>query len=132
RGRRPESSLSWIQLLLLAMMHHHFHTILAAQMFRQLLREIHRAMLAAGAAERHHQVLEAAALIRAHACVHQRHCTSEKLVHALVLIEIVDDRRVFTGEGFEALFSAGIGEAAAIENEAAAIASVVLRQATMK
>src|ERR1019366_6773533 len=132
RGRRPESSLSWIQLLLLAMMHHHFHTILAAQMFRQLLREIHRAMLAAGAAERHHQVLEAATLIRAHACVHQRHDAGEKLVHALLPIEIVDYRRVFAGKGFEALFAPGIREAAAIENESAAIAGLVLRQTSVK
>src|SRR5260370_29787944 len=53
-------SLSWIQLLLLTMTHHYFQSILAAQMFGQLLRQIDRAMLAAGAAERHHQVLEAA------------------------------------------------------------------------
>jgi len=55
-------------------------------------------MLAAGAPERHHQVLEAAALIRAHAGVHQRHCAGEKLAHALLLVEIVDDRASFERE----------------------------------
>ncbi len=51
---------------------------------------------------------------------------------AFLLVEIVDDRGVLAGEGFEAFFAAGIGEAAAVENEAAAVAGVVLRQALMK
>src|SRR6266404_8175255 len=71
--------LSLIQLLLLAMMHHHCHSITGTQMFGQLLRQIDRAMLAAGAAERHHQVLETTILISADAFVHQRYDTGEKL-----------------------------------------------------
>src|SRR5713101_8169661 len=114
------------------MMHHHFHSTPGVQMFGQLLRQIDRAMLAAGAAERHHQVVEAATLIRADACVHQRHDAGEKLLHALLLIEIVDYRRVFASEGFEALFAPGIWEAAAIENESASISGLVLRQASVK
>src|SRR5580658_11128483 len=89
-------------------------------------------MLAAGATERHHQMLEAATLIGDYACVHQRHCTGEKLMHALLLLEIVDHRRVFAAEGFEALFAPRVGEAAAVENEATAVASIVLRQASVK
>ena len=77
-------------------------------------------------------MLEAAALICAHAGVHQRYGAGKKLVHAFLLIEIVDDRRVFAGEGFEALFASGIGEAAAIENESAAISGLVLGQASVK
>src|SRR5260370_13233102 len=53
-------------------------------------------------------------------------------MHAFLLIEVVDDRSVFAGEGFEALFAAGIGEAAAIEDEAAAISGFVFRQALVK
>jgi len=119
-----DSLLSWIQVLLLAMMYHHYYSILGigAQMIRQPLRQINGAMLASGTTERHHQVLEAATLIRAHACVHQRDRAGEELAHALLLIEIVDDRRVYSGEGLEALFAAGIREAAAVENETAAVA----------
>src|SRR5580765_6809152 len=51
---------------------------------------------------------------------------------AVLLIEIVDDGSVLAGERFEALLAAGIGEAAAIENEAAAVAGFVLRQALVK
>src|SRR6266478_686641 len=53
-------------------------------------------------------------------------------MHAFLLIEVVDDRSFFAGEGFEALFAAGIREAAAIEDEAAAISRFVLRQALVK
>src|SRR5258708_10037484 len=53
-------------------------------------------------------------------------------MHACLLIEVVDDRGVFAGESLEALFAAGIGEAAAIEDEAAAISRFVFRQALVK
>src|SRR6266446_1747795 len=51
---------------------------------------------------------------------------------AFLLIEVVDDRSVFAGESLEALFAAGIGETAAIEDEAAAVAAFVLGQALVK
>src|SRR6266436_5309971 len=89
-------------------------------------------MLAARTAERDHQILEAALLIIGDAGIHQRQDAGEKLVHGLLLIEIVDDRSVFAGERLEAFFASGIREAAAIENEAAAIAAFVLRQALVK
>src|SRR5882724_7311520 len=89
-------------------------------------------MLAAGAAERNHQILEAALLIAIDARIHQRQDAGEKLMNAFLLIEIVDHRGVFTGESLEALFASRIGEAAAIENEPAAISSLVFRQVLVK
>src|SRR5712692_4732594 len=89
-------------------------------------------MLAAGAAERHHQALEAATLIIAHAGIHQRHHAGEKLMHALLLIEIVDHRRVFAREGLEALFASGIRETASVENEPAAMPGLVFREGPVK
>src|SRR3979490_1174311 len=91
------------------------------QTFRYLLGEENGAMLAAGAAERNHQIFEAALLIVVDARVHQRQDTSEKLMDAFLLIEIVDHRGVFAGESLEALFASRIREAPAIENEPAAI-----------
>src|SRR5947209_12523739 len=132
RGRRPKSSLSFAQILQLKMPHHHLHPIPIAQMFCQLLGQIYRAMLSAGAAERHHQALEAATLIIAHAGIDQRHDAGEKLVHALLLIEIIDHWRVFAGESLEALFASGIRDAAAIENESASMSGLVFRQAPVK
>jgi len=58
------------------------------------------------------KILEAALLIVADARVHQREDAGEKLVHAFLLNEIVDHRSVLAGESLEALFAAGIGEAA--------------------
>src|SRR3981189_1138587 len=53
-------------------------------------------------------------------------------MHAFLLIEIVAHRGVFAGESLEALFASRIGEAAAIENEPAAISRLVLRQVLVK
>src|SRR5712691_13363811 len=89
-------------------------------------------MLSAGAAERYHQALETAALVFAHAGVHQRHHTGQKLMHALLLIEIIDHGSVFTREQFKSLFASGIGQAAAIENESAAISALIIWHAAMK
>src|SRR5579863_4004930 len=107
-------------------------SVAPAEAFRDLFREIDGAMLAAGAAERDHQVLEAALLIVAYAGIHQRHDAGQKLMHALFLIQIVDDRRVAAGEGFEVLLAAGIGEATAIENESAAMSALIFWQAAME
>ena len=53
-------------------------------------------------------------------------------MHALLLIEIIDHRRVFAGESFEALFPSGIREATGIENESATMPGLVRRQASVK
>src|SRR6266436_4115772 len=89
-------------------------------------------MLAAGAAERNHQIFEAALLIAVDARIHQRQDAGEKLMHALLLIEIVDHRGVFAGESLEALFASRIREAAAVENEPAAISRLIFRQILVK
>src|SRR5882672_2245282 len=89
-------------------------------------------MLAAGAAERNHQILEAALLIAVDARIHQRQDASEELMHAFLLIEIVDDRGVFAGESLKALFASRIREAPAIENEPATISRLIFRQILVK
>src|SRR5467141_1915249 len=89
-------------------------------------------MLVAGAAERNHQILEAALLIAVDARIHERQDAGEKLMHAFLLIEIVDHRGVFAGESLEALFASRIREAAAIENEPAAISRLIFRQVLVK
>src|SRR5229473_5892330 len=89
-------------------------------------------MLAAGAAERNHQIFEAALLIVVDARIHQRQDASEKLMHAFLLIEIVDDRGIFTRESLKALFASRIREAPAIEDEPAAISRLIFRQVLVK
>src|SRR6266403_5062062 len=89
-------------------------------------------MLAAGAAKRNHHVFEAALLIAVDARIHQRQDAGEKLMHAFLLIEIVDHRGVFAGKSLEALFASRIREAAAIENEPAAISRFIFRRILVK
>src|SRR6202521_58328 len=120
------------QFLQLEMADGDFHAVPVAQAFGQLLGEEDGAVLAAGATERDHQILEAALLIVADAGVHQREDAGQKLVHAFLLNEIVDHRSVLAGESLEALFAAGIGEAASVEDESAAVAALVFWQAVVK
>src|ERR1700690_2587303 len=108
------------------MSQHHLHALALAQMLRQLLRQVYRAMLAAGASERHHQILEATTLIFTHARIHQRNNARKKLVHALLLLQVVNHRRVFARENLESLFASGIRKAPGVENKATAISRLVL------
>ena len=109
-----------------------FDVAAVAEAFGELFGEIDGAMLAAGAAEGDHEMFEAAPAIGGDAGVDEGEDAGEKLVNAFLLIEIVDDGCVFAGERFEALFAAGIGEAAAVENETAAVAGFVLGKIAVK
>src|SRR5713101_49896 len=126
------ADLSFAELLQLQMPHDDVHSVPAAQALCYLLRKIHGAMLAAGASERHHQVLETALLVISHARIHERHDVRKKLMHTLLLIEVIDDRRILARQRFEPLFAPGIREAAAIENESATVPGIILRQIPVK
>src|ERR1035437_10973943 len=114
------------------MLHHHLHPFPAAQMFGQLLRQIDRAMLAASAAKRRRQALKATPLIIAHAGIHQGGDASQKLMHALLLIQVIGHGLVFAGESLEALLASGIGKASRIEDEAAAVSSLVFQRTAVE
>src|SRR5689334_8049682 len=96
------------QLLKFDVADNDFYTASAVQMFGELFGEIDGAMLAAGAAETHHYILEAALLIILDRCINKSEYAGEILVNALLLVEVINDRRVATGEGFEALFPARV------------------------
>ncbi len=68
-------------------------------------------MLPTRAPQRHHQVLESAALIVAHTGIDQRHHTGEILMHILLLVEIVNHRRIPAGERLEALLASRVWQA---------------------
>jgi hypothetical protein len=89
-------------------------------------------VLAAGAAEADHEIFEAAGLVGGDGGIDEAEDAGEILVNALLLIQIVDDRGVLTRQSLEALFPAGIGEAAAVEDEAAAVTGFVLREALVE
>ena len=89
-------------------------------------------VLATGAAERDHEVFEASRLVVGDAGVDERVNGGEELVNALLLMEIFDDGRVLARQFLEFFFAAGIGEAAAVKDEAAAIAAVVFWQFAME
>src|SRR5712671_4449291 len=53
-------------------------------------------------------------------------------MYALLLIQILDHRGVLARERAEALFAAGVGKAATIENKSPAVPSLILGPAAMK
>ena len=72
-------------------------TGLGAEAFGELFGEEDGTVLAAGAAERDHEALEAAGLIVGDTGVDERVNAGEELVNAFLLIEIFDYGRVFAG-----------------------------------
>lgn len=76
------------------MAHQDFDAVSAAQMLRELFAKIDRAVLATGATKGHHQVFEAAPLIVFDGRIDQAKHTGKELMHALLLMQIVYDRRV--------------------------------------
>src|SRR5215475_161847 len=99
--------------------------IAVAEALGELFGEKDGAVLAAGAAEGDHQTLEAAGLIVGDAGVHKRIDRRQELVNAFLLIQILDDRCVFSSEFLEFFFAAGIRKAAAVKNEAATVAAFI-------
>ena len=61
-----------------------------------------------------------------------RAIAGEELMRALLLVEILDHRRVFSGQAFETLFASRIGNAAGIEDEAAAVPGLIRRHPLVK
>ena len=104
----------------------------SSQVLRQLLCEIHRAVLAARAAERNHHAGEAAPLVAATltstsaiACERNSPTLGSRL-------QILDHRCIFPGERAESFFAPGIWQSARIEHESAAVARFVPRRGAMK
>ena len=103
-----------------------------AQSFCELFGEIDGAVLAARAAERDHETLEAAGLVIGDAGVDERINGSQKLVNAFLLIQIFNDGRISASEFLEFFFATRIGKAAAIEDKAATVSAFVFGEFTMK
>src|SRR5262245_43300214 len=99
----------------------HVHPVALPQMPGELFGQEHRTVLTSSAAERNHEVLKTAALVVVHGRVHERHNAGHELVHAFLLIEVLDDGSVAAGKRLEPFFSAGIWKTATIENKAASI-----------
>jgi len=112
-------------LVLLDVADDYFYPVDGTEVLCELLGEVDGAVLAAGAAEGDHEVFEASALVAGDAAIYEGEDAGQVLLHTLLAAEVVDDRLVFAGEGLEAIFAAGVGEAAGVKDEAAAVAGLV-------
>src|SRR5579862_8938703 len=77
-------------------------------------------------------MLESALLVASNAGVHKRQNAGKKLMHALLLVEVVDHGRILARQRLKAFLASGIRQAAPIENEAATVAGIILRILAMK
>src|SRR5262245_4882015 len=109
-----------------------FDAVPAAQMFCQLLRKIYGAVLAPSASERHHQIFETATLIAGHARINQCNDVPKKLMHALLLHQVIDDGGISTGEALETFLTPWVREAACVKNESASVTRLVFGWSLME
>ncbi len=82
-------------------------------------------MLASGAAEGNHEVLKPPLAIGCDGGVDEGEHRSQELVDGFLLAEVVDDGSILACERPELLLATGVGEAAGIEDKAAAVAGGV-------
>src|SRR5690348_7655881 len=101
--------------------HFHFDSTPPAQTLRELFGQKHRPVLPARAPKRHHQILESAFLIIRYAGVHQRKNTRQILMHAFLLVQVLDHRHIFPGQLFEAFFASGIRQTSSVKNKPSAV-----------
>ena len=57
--------------------------------------------------------------------------SGQELANACLPVQIIDYRRVFAGERFEALFAAWIRQPAGVKNETAAMSALILRRGAL-
>ena len=104
----------------------------ASQMLRELLGAVRRAVLAAGAAERHLQMRESPTDETVNMGVDEREYVPQESDDLAVLLQEILHLPVEAGHGAETLVFAGVVRAAAVEDIPTAITGVVCRKAAFK
>ncbi len=89
-------------------------------------------MLAAGAAERNHKVLEPPLAIGGDGGVDEGENRSQELLDGFLLSKIVDDWSILAGECPELLLAAGVRQAASIEDKSTAVTGRVSGRFTVE
>ena len=97
----------------------------ACQMLRELLGAVRRAVLAAGATERHLQMRESPADETLHMSVDEREYVSQESDDLAVLLQEILHLPVEAGHGAETLVFAGVVNGTAVEYIASAVAGQV-------
>ena len=104
--------------------------VLFGNMTSDVLGTIYGAVLAAGAAERHHEILESARLVFLYRVIYDAIDVSEELLHGFFLVEEGDDGFIASGDLFVLVVASGIVYGATVENEATSITAIVAGNAS--
>ena len=97
------------------------------QPFVEALGKKHGAMLASRATQRHHQMTEMTFLVVGYALVYYVFHVFKKLMYCRSCVQIINDFPVAASLGFELGFTTWIGQGAAVEHEATAVAAEIVR-----
>ena len=90
---------------------------LAGELLGQAVDDIHRAMLSAGASDRHREIATVARLVIRHAAAHETRDVRHQRRHVGVGLEKTDDLGIAAGEVAQARFPVGVGQCARVEHE---------------
>ena len=115
--------------VLLAVEKLYFYVELRVNVLGHVLGAVDRTVLAAGAAEAHHQVGESAVDIPAHRCVHQCPAVVEEGSYLAVVFKEFYHFFVEACKGLVAFVFAGVVHGAAVEDKSAAVARCVVGDA---
>src|SRR5262245_37716214 len=128
RDLRPGPWLSLQEGLQAEVSYYNLDATAPGQALCELFRKIDGSVLSTGAAKGNHEVFKTTPLVRCDARVYERHHAREKLVDAVMLLEILDDCRVTTRQILVSLLASGIRKRAGIENKSAAVSAFIIRQ----
>ena len=89
----------------------------AGELLGQAVDDVHRAVLAAGASDRHREVAAVARLVLRHAAAHEARDVGHQRRHVGVGLEETDDLGIAAGEVAQARLPVGVGERPRVEHE---------------
>src|SRR5207253_2584795 len=89
----------------------------AGELLGQAVDDVHRAVLAAGASDRHREVAAVARLVLRHAAAHEARDVRHQRRHVGVGLEETDDLGIAAGEVAQARLPVGVGERPRVEHE---------------
>ena len=107
------------------MAQNNFNSVARTQVSAELFSQEDRPVLPSSATERDHQVGETATLVSGDRRINQRLGSREVLMHALLLIKVVNHWIVFPGKHFEAFFATWVGKTPRVEYISTAVTTVV-------
>ncbi len=112
--------------ILLYMVDHNPDIVLLMKMTGHALGTVDRTMLAAGASETHHQMLEATLDVTLNRCIDKGKSMLQKAVHIILPFKELNHLSVKTCQRLVIIVTTGVVYGAAIKHKSASVARIIL------